>query len=119
MPFLKSHLCVVRTVWNLACSNEATSYSCRESILVVSNGGYDLHPPEHPIFGKDLRLDYFQSFDDGNLDLVRSDHGFLGNTSSCTFSSIGYIMVFLVSRLFTMSMSVRSSFLDDVLEVGN
>ena len=35
-----------------------------------SNGGKDLHPPEHPIFGKDLRLDYFQSFDDGNLDLV-------------------------------------------------
>ena len=41
-----------------------------ESILVGSNGGYDLHPQEHPIFGKVLRLDYFQSFDDGILDLV-------------------------------------------------
>ena len=54
-----------------------------------SNGGYDLHPPEHPIFGKVLRLDFFKSFDDGILDLVRIDHGFLGNTFSCTSSSIG------------------------------
>ena len=54
-----------------------------------SNGGYDLHPPEHPIFGKVLRLDYFQSVDDGILDLVRIDHGFLGNTFSFTSSSIG------------------------------
>ena len=54
-----------------------------------SNGGYDLHPPEHPIFGKVLRLDYFQSFDDGILDLARNDHGFLGSTSACTSSLIG------------------------------
>ena len=57
-------------------------YSCG------SNGGYDLHPQEHPIFGKVLRLDYFQSFDDGILDLVWIDRGFLGNTSSCTSASI-------------------------------
>ena len=56
---------------------------------MVSNGVYDLHPPKHPIFGTVLRLDYFQSFDDGNLDLVRIDHGFLGNTFSCTSSIIG------------------------------
>ena len=67
--FLKADLCFLRTVlepW----STEATSYSCRESILVGSNGGYDLHPQEHPIFGKDLRLDYFHSFVYGILDLV-------------------------------------------------
>ena len=109
MPFWSQICALFAQYWNLACSNEATSYSCRESIL-----GYDLHPPEHPIFGK-VRLDYVQSFDDGILDLVRIDHGFLGNTFSCTSSSIGYIMVFLVSQLFTISMFVRSSFLDDVL----
>ena len=30
----------------------------------------DLHPQEHPIVDKDLRLDDFQSFDYGILDLV-------------------------------------------------
>ena len=42
----------------------------RESILVWSNGEYDLHPQEHPIVDKVLRLDDFQSFDYGILDLV-------------------------------------------------
>ena len=41
-----------------------------ESNLVKSDGGYDLHPQEHHIVGKVLRLDYFQSFDCGILDLV-------------------------------------------------
>ena len=54
---------------------------CKASVLVGSNGGYDLHPPEHTIFGKVLRLDYFQSFDDGILDFVRIGHGFLGTVS--------------------------------------
>ena len=57
--------------------------------LIERSGGYGLHPQEHPIVDKGFRLDYFQSFDDGILDLVRIDHGFLGNTSSCTSSSIG------------------------------
>ena len=35
-----------------------------------SNGGYDLHPQGHPIVDNDLRLDDFQSFDYGILDLV-------------------------------------------------
>ena len=35
-----------------------------------SNGECDLHPQERPIVGKVLRLDYFQSFDYGVLDLV-------------------------------------------------
>ena len=35
----------------------------KESILEGSNGGYDLHPQEHPIVDKHLRLDHFQSFD--------------------------------------------------------
>ena len=73
--------------WNLACSNEATNYSYRESILVRSNGGYDLHPQEHPIFGKVLPLDYFQSFEYRILAHLGIDHGFLGNTFSSIFSS--------------------------------
>ena len=51
------------SIGTLFCSNEATSYSSRESILVESNSGNDLHPQEHPIFGKILRLYCFQSFD--------------------------------------------------------
>ena len=39
-------------------------------ILVLSNGECDLHPQEHPIVDKDLRLDDFQSFEYGILDLV-------------------------------------------------
>ena len=35
-----------------------------------SNGDCDLHPQEHPIVDKDLRLDDFQSLDYGILDLV-------------------------------------------------
>ena len=57
------------TKFGIDCSNEATNYSCRE-YSCGSNGGYDLHPQEHPIFGKVLRLDCFQSFNDGILDLV-------------------------------------------------
>ena len=76
MP-LGSQICAsFAQYWNLACSNEAINYSCRKSILVGSNGGYDLHPQEHPIADKGLRLDDFhrlddfQSFDNGILDLV-------------------------------------------------
>ena len=35
-----------------------------------SNGECDLHPQDHPIVDKVLRLDYFQSFDNGILVLV-------------------------------------------------
>ena len=45
--------------WNLACSNEATSCSERESILVRSNGECGLHPQVNPIVDKGLRLDFF------------------------------------------------------------
>ena len=54
-----------------------------------SNGECDLHPQEHPIVDKDLRLDDFQSFDYGILDLVGMGHGFLGNPSFFISSSIG------------------------------
>ena len=37
---------------------------------MLSNGECDLHPQEHPIVDKDLRLDDFQSFDYGILNLV-------------------------------------------------
>ena len=64
MP-VSSQVCAsLAQYWNLACSNEATSYFCRKSILVGSNGEYDLHPQEHPTVGKVVRLDDFQSFFD-------------------------------------------------------
>ena len=49
----------------------------------------DLHPQEHPIVDKDLRLDDFQSFEHGILNLVGIGHGFLGNPSFCISFSIG------------------------------
>ena len=56
---------------------------------MLSNGECDLHPQEHPIVDKDLRLDDFQSFENGILDRVGIDHGFLGTLSFCISSSIG------------------------------
>ena len=86
---------------NLSCSNEATKYVCNSIILVGSNGGYDLRPQEHPFVDKHLRLDHFQSFDCGIVHLLQ----LVGN------------VVFPVFRLLTVSVSVRSFFLYDV--VGN
>ena len=60
-----------------------------ESILVLSNGECDLHPQEHPFVDKHLRLDHFQSFEYGILDLVGICHRFLGNLSFDISSSIG------------------------------
>ena len=54
---------------------------------MLSNGECDLHPQEHPIVDKGLRLDDFQSFEYGILDLVGIGHGFLGNPSFCISSS--------------------------------
>ena len=55
----------------IAYLNEATICSkSGESILLRSNGGYDLHQQEHPIVDKDLRLDDFHSFDYGIHHLV-------------------------------------------------
>ena len=56
---------------------------------MLSNGICDLHPQEHPIVDKDLRLDDFPSFEYGILDLVEIGHGFLGNLSFCISPSIG------------------------------
>ena len=57
---------------NLSCSNEATNYLCNSNILVGSNGGYDLHPQEHPFVDKHLRLDHFQSFYCGIVHIVQN-----------------------------------------------
>ena len=54
MAFLKSDLCVVRTV--LERSNETTKFSCGENVPVRSNGGCDLHPSKGPTFDKVLHL---------------------------------------------------------------
>ena len=51
------------------------------SILVLSNGECDLHPPEHPIVDNLLHLDDLQSFEYGIIDLVGIDRGFLGTVS--------------------------------------
>ena len=40
---------------------------------MLSNGECDLHPQEHPIAAKGLRLDDVQSFGHGIHDLVRID----------------------------------------------
>ena len=83
---------------------------------MLSNGECDLHPQEHPIVDKDLRLDDFQSFEFRNS-------GSRMNLSWIPWKSLFFAfllqlvsrMVFLVSRLFTISMSMRSSLLDDIL----
>ena len=81
-----------------------------------SNGECDLHPQVHPIVDKDLRLDDFLSFEYGILDLACIGHGFLGNLSHFAFLlQLVSSIIFFVSRLFTMSMSMRSSLLDDIL----
>ena len=77
-----------------------------------SNGECDLHPREHPIVDKDLRLDDFQSFDYISYESIMDSLEILFLAS---FLQLISRMVFLVSRLFTISMSMRSSFLDDVL----
>ena len=109
------NLCLVTQYWNMSRLNEATNYSCNGNILLGSNGEYDLRPQEHPIVDKHLRFDHFQSFDCGMFHLVWIYHGCPGRTSSCTSSSTGWTYNIPISRLLTTSMSVRSSFLDDVL----
>ena len=112
---------------NLSCSNEATNYfcnrnilvvsNCKRNILVVSNGGYDLRPQERPFVDKHLRVNHFQSFDCGIVHLVLICHGYPGTSLlALRFQLVGDV-VFFVSRLLTVSVSVRSSFIYDV--VGN
>ena len=73
-------------------------------------------PQVHPIVDKDLRLDDFLSFEYGILDLACIGHGFLGNLSHFAFLlQLVSSIIFFVSRLFTMSMSMKSSLLDDIL----
>ena len=83
---------------------------------MLSNGECDLHPQEHPIIDKDLRLDCVQSFEYGILDLVGIGHGFLGNLFFFAFLlQLVSQTIFFVSQLFTISMSMRSSLLDEIL----
>ena len=85
---------------------------------MLSNGECDLHPQEHPIVDKLLRLDDFQSFDYGILDLVGIGHGFLGTVSFFFFAFLLQLVsqiIFFVSCLFPISMSMRPSLLDDIL----
>ena len=82
---------------------------------MLSNGECDLHPQEHPIVDKFLHLDDFQSFEHGILDLVAIGHGFLGNLSFAFLLQLVSRIIFFVSQLFPISMSMRSSLLDDIL----
>ena len=99
---------------NLSCSSEATNYSCNSNILVESNGGYDLRPQEHPFVNKHLR------FNPSIAELFISYKSVMDTLEepllALLFQLIGDV-VFPVSRLLTESVSVRSSFLYDV--VGN
>ena len=83
---------------------------------MLSNGECDLHPQEHPVVDKDLRLDDVQSFEYGIRDLVGIGHGFLGTFSFC-ISSVNWLasIIFFVSCFFAISVSMRSSLLDDIL----
>ena len=67
---------------------------------MLSNGECDFHPQEHPIVDKDLRLDDFQSFEYGILDLVGIGHGFLGNLSFYFFFYWLADLQYYFSRLF-------------------
>ena len=89
--------------WNLSCSNEATNYFCNCNILVGSTGGYDLHLQEHS--DTEFMISYESIMDTLEELLLALLLQLVGN------------IIFPISRLLTISMSVRSSFLDDV--VGN
>ena len=101
--------------WNLSCMKSATNYSCNV-ILVESNGVY---------WSSSARASHCrQTFSSRPFSIIR-----LRNVSSrMNLSWIHWKKLFLalllqlvgrkvfpVSRLFTISMSVRSSFLGDVL----
>ena len=62
------------------------NYFCNCQFLVVSNGGCDLRPQDHPFGDKDLRFDQFQSYSCGICHLVQIDRGYPGSTSFCTSS---------------------------------
>ena len=93
---LLSNCCKVDNAWssqicaslaqylNLSCLKSTTNYSCNGHILVVSNGGYDLRPQEHPFVDKHFRFDHFQSFGYGMFHLVYICHGYPGSPSSCS-----------------------------------
>ena len=70
---------------------------------MLSNGEYDLHPQEHPIVDKDLRLDDFQSFEYGILNLVGIGHGFLE-------ISLFAFLLQLVSRVSSMIDTLCTAF---------
>ena len=70
----------------------------------------------YPIVDKGLRLDDFHSFEYGMFDRVRIGHAFLGTLSllAFLFQLVSQIILF-VSWLFPISVSMRSSFLVDIL----
>ena len=59
-------------------------------VLVLTCDKCDLHLQEHPMLGKLLTLDCFQSFVNGKYDLVRIGHVFLGSPSFCISFSIDW-----------------------------
>ena len=87
----------------------------RENILVRSNGGNDLHPQEHSISAKFFVSNIFNQSITEFWISYESIMDSLEVLFLASFLQLVSRMVFLVSRLFTISMSMRSSFLDDVL----
>ena len=83
-----------QSIGNLLLWMKATICSNSGSMLVRSNGECALHPQEHPIVDKNLRVDDFQSCDHGILDLVWIGHGFIRNLAFCISSSFGLPKIF-------------------------
>ena len=70
------------------------------NFAVGSNGGYDFHPPEHPIFGKVLRLVFF--FNHSATEFWISYESIMDSLEIlllALFLQLVSRMVFLVSRL--------------------
>ena len=77
-----------------------------------SNGECDLHPQPHPIVDKVRRLDDFHSFDYISYESVMDS---LEIPLFAFLLQLVSRVIFFVSQPFTISMSMMSSLLDDVL----
>ena len=103
----------------MSCSNEATNYFCNSNNLVGSNGGYDLRPQDHPFVDKTFFV--WTIFNHSIAELFISCKSVMDTLEepllALLLQLVGNI-VFLVSRLLTVSVSVRSSFLYDVVRNG-
>ena len=97
---------------NVLCVED--SHGCHVVIGVGSNGECDLHPQEHPIVDKFVSMIFNHSITEFWIS-YESIMDSLEILFLASFLQLVSRKVFPVSQLFTISMSMRSSFLDDVL----